>query len=630
MYPLHKKKLATENSFKSLTSQKDCVFITRLSDKKIVSVNDMFLAKTGVEKDESIGTTLSNIKIWTNKKDYTKFLKVLKNPNKFNSFETTIFADKGKILPVNIYGGIIQYEGEDCIFAVIRDISKIKETEKYLHESNLKYRTLFEHANNAIILENEDEEILDANQAASDMFGYSHDELLKKKMSDLLIRKKENLGSYVNSINGTPSEVLANHMNKTTFWVDMTVAPLAIDGTIRYLTSIRNISERRMLEEQLEQAAKMEAVGKLTGSIAHDFNNVLTIIQGFSELALAMVNEKQIYNYLIEINKAALKAESLIGQLLSFSRKHTEKIEIFDINELIVDMRHMFDRLIGENIELCLEVSESPYFIKSDPGKIEQVILNLVVNARDAISGKGVLKIKTKRIKVKTADQSKYGLKKSGKHIVLEVIDTGKGIEPHLKEKIFKPFFTTKENKMGTGLGLATVYRIINQLGGQIEVDSNENEGTTFRIFIPESERKRKITPTPKTISDQYKGTETVLVVEDQDELRSVVCQTLTKYGYKVMDAENAQKASALFDKTSKKIDLLLTDIIMPDINGFELAQSLSKKSQDLKILYMSGYNEEVLKNYGSIVSDQNFLQKPFAPLLLLEKIRSVINYNQK
>ncbi|MFC2088021.1 PAS domain S-box protein [Calditrichota bacterium] len=616
----------TEKLEKSFTLPKDCVFITRLKDKKVVNVNDAFISKIGPTREGIVGKSLASLPIWKNKNDHKKFLKVLSEFNNFNSFETVINIKSGNTLPVIIFGGVIQFDGEDCIFAALRDISKSKQVEKFLLESESKYRTLFEQSGNAIFLENESANIIDANKTASDLFGYTHKELLSMKMSALLIRREDKINSYTNPIGEPPFEVLATHKNGKTFWIDMTVAPLGIEGKQLYLSIIRNITERKVFEEQLEQAAKMETVGRLTGSIAHDFNNVLTIIQGFSELAIATINDNEpVSNYLLEISKASVKAESLIRQLLAFSRKQSRKLKIIDLNDLINSMKYMFDRIIGENIDLDLKLTKQPCKVKADPGQIEQVILNLIVNARDAISKHGTIKIKTGKINGRSKSLAKLQLQKTGSYVFLEVSDSGIGMDKNIQEHIFEPFFTTKNINKGTGLGLSTVYRIVKNSNGQINLQSEPGKGTTFCIILPESKSKKStVKKTSQEQQDMY-GTETILVVEDQEELRSVISQTLKVHGYKVFQAENGKKAVSIFKKNKSKINLLLTDIIMPSISGYDLGKSLHEISPTLKTLFMSGYNEEVIGKYGSIISEKNYIQKPFTPPTLLKKIKEVL-----
>ncbi len=611
----------------SVVKEKDGVVIVRIADKKIVYVNDVFYDNFNITKENVIEKSIIDLPFWREKDDHEKIFSVLNQSSKFNSFETTISVKKGKIIPVAIFGGIIQFDYEECIFTIIRNLSRIKQTEKYILESDVKYRTLFEQANNAIFLEDESTKILDANKAASDLFGYSHKELLSMKMSDLLIRKEDDLETYSGTMASSPVEVLATKKDGKTFWIDMTVAPLTIDGTNRYLSIIRNITDRRILEEQLEQAAKMETVGRFTGSIAHDFNNLLTVIQGFSELALTFnTKDKTIHNYLVEINKAANKAELLISQLLSFSKKQNHKRNVFDLNSLVADLKKMIERIIGENIEFDVQLYKKSVYIEADSNQIEQVILNLVVNARDAMSHNGKLNITTDRIYIKSSSLKKHNLKTTGYYIILQVGDTGCGIDQNLQDKIFEPFFTTKEGKKGTGFGLATVNRIISQLNGKIDLQSSKDDGTIFRIFLPEVKNIKTREQKSTEKSKNYNGTETVLVVEDQDKLRSVICQTLEKQGYKVYNAENGIKAIALFRKVKENINLLLTDIIMPKMNGFELARSLVDEDPKIKTLFMSGYNEEIAKIKESYLTKNNYIQKPFTSPTLLKKLRDILN----
>lgn len=616
----------TEDIVESMLAPQDIVVISRIEDDVVLHVNQAFITRLKQPSNGIIGKKINEINFLSNAEDQDKFFDILKHSNAFKSFETYINRSDGFRIPVILSGGKIQFNDEESIFVALRDISPIRQAERNLKESEIKYRTLFEQTHSAILLENEKSQIIDSNNAATELFGYTSEELVTLKSTDLLLRKEE---EQIES-NGYQShlkEQIAKHKNEKTFWVESSTTPLEMEGTLLFLTMVWNINEKHKLEDQLQQAAKMETVGRLTGSVAHDFNNVLTIIEGFSELALSTVDRKeQVYNYLCEINKAAIKAESLIRQLMNFSRKQTPNLSIVNVNEIINNLRKLIDRVIGENLELIIDVPNNEWNIKADANQIEQIILNLVINARDAMPVTGTLMIKSEKKRIEQKQLIEFNLKKPGDYIILSVSDTGFGIDPKLKRRIFEPFFTTKEQNKGTGLGLATVRKNIVKLGGGISVSSKKGKGTTFRICLPQRSEQTQIIDKSSETENQIIGHETILVVEDQDELRKVVSQALRLHGYNVLESGNGHEALELCDQWRDIIDLVVTDVIMPNINGRELVEVLREKYPSIKYLFMSGYNEEIIGKYRPLFTAKTFLQKPFTPLVLLKKIREVIN----
>lgn len=389
-----------------------------------------------------------------------------------------------------------------------------------------------------------------------------------------------------------------------------------------------DLTERRRLEDQFRQAQKMEAIGQLAGGVAHDFNNLLTIITGYSEIVLSRLQAENALRPLIqEIRAAGERAAGLTRQLLAFSRKQILSPVILDLNALVKDMDKMLRRMIGEDIALAIELSPDLERVKADPGQLEQVIMNLVVNARDAMPGGGSLTIRTGN-----AGPGHPCTKKcreegtSGPCVVLEVQDTGCGMDEATRARIFEPFFTTKAEGKGTGLGLATVYGIVKQSGGHIEVESAPGQGTTFRIFLPPVQ---EATPAGKSESGLFplrKGTETVLLVEDQDEVRSLGCLGLRATGYTVLEARDGVEALEVAGRHPGRIHLLVTDVIMPRMGGPELAQQLSSSRPGLKTLFLSGYTTHPMLPKGLTADNTNFLQKPFTATVLARKVQALLD----
>jgi len=394
------------------------------------------------------------------------------------------------------------------------------------------------------------------------------------------------------------------------------------DQTIGRVWSFRDVTERRHLEEHLRQAQKMEAIGRLAGGIAHDFNNLLMIMMGHCREFANQDADRQILRYSAEqIMQAAERAASLTKQLLAFSRRQVLAPQVLGVNSLLTGLSTMLRRLIGEDIDLSVTFAESEVYVEADPGQLEQVIVNLVVNARDAMPGGGRLLLGAQSVELAETRSRGTAFVPRGAYVLLTVSDTGMGLDQHTLPRIFEPFFTTKEPGKGTGLGLSTAYGIIRQSKGYILVESESGSGTTFEIYLP-----RVGTPcatiTPEQQSPQpYRGSETILIVEDEDGIRLLTRTFLEQQGYTVLEASNGEDAFQIAKSYSMRIHLLLTDVVMPGIRGTELAQRLLSDRPDLRVLFVSGYPEEGIADPSTAV-----LQKPFPMHELGARIREILD----
>ncbi|MBI1388962.1 MAG: PAS domain S-box protein [bacterium] len=389
-----------------------------------------------------------------------------------------------------------------------------------------------------------------------------------------------------------------------------------------------DISELKLLQQQLLQSQKMESIGRLAGGVAHDFNNILTAIIGYTEFATNKVDsDHPAHGDLIEIGKAADRAVHLTRHLLAFSRKQILQTKVIDLNELIVDLDKMLRRLIGEDIEYVTLTSPELWRIKTDPGQVEHALTNLVINARDAMPSGGKLTIETRSVHLDETAVKKHLDIPSGDYVMLAVSDTGVGIPPNLLEKIFEPFFTTKGKGKGTGLGLSTVHGIVKQSGGDVTVYSEPGAGTTVKMYFPRVDESPRIEKPHVMQIDRYRGDETILLAEDDELVRSMIGQTLGAAGYKVISASYATEAIEIFDRTTK-IDLLITDVIMPQVSGKELAETLQNKQPGLKTLFISGYTDNAIVHHGVLDEGVHFLQKPFTSQQLLKTVRELIDRN--
>jgi PAS domain S-box-containing protein len=391
---------------------------------------------------------------------------------------------------------------------------------------------------------------------------------------------------------------------------------------------IVDITERRLLENQLQQARRMEAVGRLAGGVAHDFNNLLTIIKGYVELALKRcVEQPELRGNIQRIEDAAERAVTLVRQLLAFSRKQVLKPKVLDLNSIVLNMDKLVRRLMSETIEMKTQIGKNLGAVKADPGQIEQVILNLIVNARDAMPNGGKLLVETGNVELDSTFGHDQASVKPGPYVMLSVTDTGIGMSAETLAHIFEPFYTTKESSRGTGLGLSTVYGIVKQSGGHVSVYSEPGKGTTFKVYLP---RVDDPVQAPTTVeapgSTSAEGAETILLVEDEPAVRELARMVLAERGFSVIEAQSPEDAVRLAGKHGAEIHLLLTDVVMPGISGRDLAKQLTARHPNLRVLYMSGYTYNMIAENGTLEEGLSFLQKPFTPQGLTQKVREVLS----
>ena len=392
-----------------------------------------------------------------------------------------------------------------------------------------------------------------------------------------------------------------------------------------YETFVKDVTEQRRLETQLVQAQKMEAVGRLAGGIAHDFNNLLTVILSYSDLLLEdLPPDDPRRDDVVEIRKASEGAGALTRQLLAFSRQQVLQPRVLDLNAAVVHIGKLLGRVLGEDIHLATSLAPGLGAVKVDPGQLEQIVMNLAVNARDAMPQGGRLSIETANVEMDEEYVRGHPLAKAGPYVMLAVSDSGVGMDAVTQARIFEPFFTTKEAGKGTGLGLATVYGIVKQSGGFIWVYSEPGHGTSFKIYLPRVDEPVEQAATRP--SDVVRGSETVLVVEDVAAVRAVTRQMLERQGYTVLEAPDAQTALQLAERHAGVIHLVLTDVVMPDLGGRELAARLVRVRPDMKVVYMSGYTDDAVVRHGVVQPGIAFLQKPFTPEGLARKVRSVLD----
>jgi PAS domain S-box-containing protein len=471
------------------------------------------------------------------------------------------------------------------------------------------------------------------NPAFTRITGYSREEVLGQNPRILKSGKQDQVfyqQLWATILRGEiwHGELINRRKEGNLYTEEMNIAPVrdALGEVTHFIATKQDVTEHKQLGQQLIQAQKMEAVGRLAGGVAHDFNNLLTIINGYAALLSEETStEDPRRARLKEILMAGERAASLTRQLLAFSRRQVLEPRVLNLNSVLADIEKMLRRLIGEDVELVSTLKPDVGRVKVDPGQIEQVIMNLALNARDAMPEGGKLLIETSNVEIDEKYVRSHSPMMPGKYVMVAVSDTGCGMDLDTQAHIFEPFFTTKEEGRGTGLGLATVYGIVKQSGGFIWVYSEPGRGSTFKIYLPFIEENVPKAKPAKVRTKQVKGSETVLVVEDEGGVRSLVCQTLASQGYKVLEAAGAAQALKISEQHTEPIHLLLTDVVMPQTDGKKLAMRLSTLHPETKVLYMSGYTDDAIVRHGILNVGTSFLQKPFLPRVLLLKIREVL-----
>jgi len=516
---------------------------------------------------------------------------------------------------------------------VLRYAVERKRAEQDLLAREERFRALVEHSADAIALLDRTGTLIYASHSTERVLGYQAEEVLGRHALDLihpddvpavagrLLELQDRPGAAV------VMEARYRHKDGSWRYGECSVANRLSDAAVRALVlNYREITERRRLEEQLRQAQKMEAVGRLAGGVAHDFNNVLTAIFGYADLLTEELPEgHQARGDLDEIRKAAQRASTLTRQLLAFSRQQVLQPMVLSLNDLVADVQNMLVRLVGEDVEVRLSLSPDAGNVRADAGQLQQVLLNLVVNARDAMPTGGKLLLETANADLTEQYAELHQPVIPGRYVMLAVSDTGSGMDAETKARIFEPFFTTKEQGRGTGLGLSTVYGIVKQSGGYVWVYSEPGRGTTFKLYFPRVDAPAEI-PAPPRETATLTGTETILVAEDDDMLRPLAKGLLQKLGYTVLEAENAERALDLARARTGPIHLLVADVVMPGASGRELARRLAHTRPDTRVLYVSGYTDDAIVHHGMLEPGLNFLQKPFTPGALARKVREILD----
>ncbi len=474
---------------------------------------------------------------------------------------------------------------------------------------------------------------LECNQAATERYGYSRDEFLTMNLADLHMPENMRRLNALLAENTYSGPEFSNWKSRTRSGdlldVDQLIRPVQFRGVDALIVVPADVRDRKLVEEHLLHAQKMEAVGMLAGGIAHDFNNLLTIISGYSQMLLAGMNTGHPErNGVEQILKASERAADLTRQLLAFSRRQVVQPKVVNLNGILNGMSTMLRRLIGEHIDLKIITASDLGSVRADAGQVDQLVMNLVVNARDAMSRGGMLMMETRNVNLDEGYVNQHLTVRAGRYVMLSVTDTGIGMDEKTRSQVFDPFFTTKGEGYGTGLGMSTVYGIVKQGGGAVDLYSEPGKGTVVKIYFPRVDEAAHVEEPAEAKVDG--GRETILLVEDEEAVRRLVRATLEKHGYQVLVAPSGAQALIRSKEHVGKIDLLITDMVMPEMNGRDVSRRIRRLRKDIAVLYMSGYTDLSLQHTGKLASGMQFLQKPFTPTVLARKVREMLDAREK
>jgi len=538
----------------------------------------------------------------------------------------------GSLIDVEITGHTLIFGTRQAELILIHDITDRKKAEQAIRASERRFEVFMNNSPAVAFIKDEEGRYLYVNEPFTRYFGPQAEWLGKRDIDmqplEIATRLRENdmtvlAGESVVEL----EEVAPTPDGKLHHWLVFKFPFRDISGQRVLAGMAIDTTDRKVLEDQLRQAQKMEAIGQLAGGVAHDFNNLLTVISGYSELLQHHLStDDTLRRHAEQIKIAGDRASALTRQLLAFSRQQVFRPIVLDLNVVVANLLEMLPRLIGEHIELKTALGPEPTLIKTDAGQLEQVLMNLAINARDAMPRGGVLTIETSNVSLDESACQGLGTVSPGPYVQLTVRDTGCGMDPATQTRIFEPFFTTKDLGKGTGLGLATAYGIITQSRGAISVDSAPGRGATFTVYLPKSDAEAATVSVTPVSAEPLPGWETVLVVEDQQSVRGFVQSLLKLNGYHVWEAADGIEALRICRQHPGEIQLLVTDVVMPGMSGRELAEQLAVEQPSIKVLYMSGYTDDTVVHAGVAQAGMAFLQKPFSPTTFTHKVREVLD----
>ncbi|MGH9358122.1 MAG: PAS domain S-box protein [Terriglobia bacterium] len=624
---------ASEERYRALFERNVAGVFRASLDGRLLDVNETCAGIFGyASREEARQHTLEEILTGS---EYCRLKELLQKQNFVSNIDLQLRRHDGQSMSVLANASILKNDTQaPVIEGTLADVTEWKRAVEALQQSENRFRAMVEKSSDAISLVDAQGKVLYSSHAVSPIFGYSLEERKGKNIFELV--HAEDIGETLaifkkllqNPFTSVSTPVRYRHKDGTWRWIEALGTNLLEEPSVRAVViNYRDITERRQLMEQLFQAQKMEAVGRLAGGVAHDFNNLLTAILGYSDMALEKLPRNSLLRrYISEVKKAGERAASLTRQLLAFSRLQVMSPQVLDLNTVILDMEKILRRVIGEDIILTTVPGAVPCRIKADPSQIEQVILNLAINARDAMLHGGSLKLKASSVTVEEGFTSEGVRVQPGAYALLEITDTGCGMDPETRSRAFEPFFTTKEKGKGTGLGLSTVYGIIKQSSGYIWLNSEPGRGAAFTIYLPRVDEAASPAKTFEAALLPHRGNETILLVEDEESVRELLRRALRSKGYRILEAKNGEEALAVCANWRQPIHLALTDVVMPQMNGRELARRIASLHPETKVLYMTGYAGNRIGSAEVLEEDAQFIQKPFSADAIADKIRTILD----
>jgi PAS domain S-box-containing protein len=617
----------------------DCIFVKNDSFKHVL-VNEAMCDWTGMRPAEMLGKTAQELFSQEEVDTLYEQEKLVLETGKECISEDCIedkHGNKRTVLTKKTL--LVDEKGDKQIVGVIRDITERKKAEEALRESENRYRTAIECCNDGVAI-SQGWKNLFVNQRYAEIFGYSNpNEIVAKPFSLFVhpddLKRVEEISQNTQGNESVPVryEIRGIRKDGESVGLEITAVETTYQGQAITLSYLRDVTERRRtemekerLEEQVRQSQKMEAVGVLAGGVAHDFNNLLSVINGYTELLLQEADQNDSRRSdLEEIKQAGERAASLTSQLLAFSRKQILCPSMLNLDDVISEMSKMLRRLIGEDIELVCATHSAPELVYADEGQIQQIIMNLIVNARDAMPQGGKLTIETANIDLDDSCICEHVIP-PGNYTMVAISDNGIGMDAKTRSRIFEPFFTTKEPGKGSGMGLSTVYGIVKQSNGYVFAYSESGKGTTFKIYLPRVQRKDNMLSVNTNATQNLGGTETVLLVEDETSVRTLTARILREQGYTVLEASSSREALREAREYDGEIHLILTDVVMPEMSGKILASQIEAERPGIKSLFVSGYTDDAIVRHGILESNVVFLQKPFTVSMLTSKVRETID----
>ncbi|MDZ4817775.1 MAG: PAS domain S-box protein, partial [Planctomycetota bacterium] len=606
-------------------------------DSRFFNVNEAACRMTGYTREELLSFHIADLDVYVTRENWSRTWKELQD-RRVLSKESRLRCKNGTEIPVSINCNLLQEAGREYACTLVQDIIERKAAEFAQDQGELRFRAIFNQTFEFVGLLSNDGTLLEVNQSGLDLRGLALADVAGLPFWETpwldfsALTRDQARHAVVRAASGGTErqEMTIRDLQGVPRKFDFSFKPVHNEaGRIALLiVDARDVTEQKRLEEQFRQAQKMEAVGKLAGGVAHDFNNLLTIILGYSDMVReSLPAGDPLLSLIAEIHNAGERAERLTRQLLAFSRKQVLVPVVLDLNSLLADMEKMLGSLIGEDVELVFRPAKDLWRVRVDAGQMEQVIMNLLVNARAAMLQGGKLTLKTANIELDSTYVAEHPEAKVGEHVLLSVSDTGSGMDRATLAQIFEPFFTTKGPENGTGLGLAMVYGIVKQSDGHIQVDSELGRGTTFHIYLPRD--REGVSPHRVQAESQTgpHGSETVLLVEDEAAVRALARAILQRNGYQVMEAASGSQALLICEQCKDQIHLLATDVVMPLMSGRELVEKVMPLRPDMKVLYMSGYMDDAIVRHGLLDTSVPFLQKPYTPNSLAKKVREVLDH---